>query len=272
MKKSQNYIDFMKNKLKILGVIPARLAASRFPNKPLKKITNLTMLEHVYERAKLSKSLDYLTIATCDKEIYNFSKKKNYNVIMTSNKHVRALDRVYEASKKLSQKFKLKSKDLTICIQADEPMLDPKMIDKSIIFLKKNNNAKCTILGMKINNKKQFNDKNILKIAHNLNKEVLYTSRSPIPYCKNFSKKINVKRIYGIFAFRNFFLKKFFYLKPSPLELSEACDSNRICDNGGGQFVVDYDYFDSFSVDTKKDLIKVRKFIRKDKIYKKFNI
>ena len=52
MKKSQNYIDFMKNKLKILGVIPARLAASRFPNKPLKKITNLKMLEHVYERAK----------------------------------------------------------------------------------------------------------------------------------------------------------------------------------------------------------------------------
>ena len=63
---------------------------------------------------------------------------------MTSKKHVRALDRVYEASKKLSKKLELKSDDITICIQADEPMLDPKMIDKSLSFLKKK--AKCTIL------------------------------------------------------------------------------------------------------------------------------
>ena len=76
MKKFLSYIGLMKNKLKVLGIIPARLAASRFPNKPLKKIINLTMLEHVYERAKLAKNLDYLTIATCDKKIFNFSKKK----------------------------------------------------------------------------------------------------------------------------------------------------------------------------------------------------
>ena len=81
---------------------------------------------------------------------------------------------------------------------------------------------------------------------------------------KKFSKKMGVRRIYGIFAFRNFFLKKFYYTKPSPLELSEACDSNRICDNGGGQFVVKYDYFDSFSVDTKDDLKKVTKLINKN--------
>ena len=198
----------MKNNGKVLGVIPARLAASRFPNKPLKKITNLTMLEHVYERAKLAKQIKYLTIATCDKKIFNFSKSKNYNVIMTSKKHVRALDRVYEASKKLSTRLRLKSDDITICIQADEPMLDPKMIDKSILFLKKNKKAKCTLLGMKIKNKDQFYDKNILKIVHNLNGEVVYTSRSPIPNCKKFSKKIGARRIYGIFAFRNFFLKK----------------------------------------------------------------
>tara|TARA_X000000950_G_scaffold280426_1_gene375049 strand:+ start:2338 stop:3156 length:819 start_codon:yes stop_codon:yes gene_type:complete len=272
MKKFLSYIGLMKNKLKVLGIIPARLAASRFPNKPLKKIINLTMLEHVYERAKLAKNLDYLTIATCDKKIFNFSKKKNYNVIMTSKKHSRALDRVYEASKKLTNKLKLNKKDLTICIQADEPMLDPKMIDKSLIFLKSNKKAKCTILGMKIENKEQFYDKNILKIAHNLNYEVMYTSRSPIPYCKKFSKKMNVRRIYGIFAFRNYFLKKFYHTKPSPLEISEACDSNRICDNGGGQFVVKYDYFDSFSVDTEDDLKKVRKYIIKDKIYKRYNI
>lgn len=257
----------MKTKRKILGVIPARLAASRFPNKPLKKITHLTMLEHVYERAKYAKNLNHIVIATCDKKIFNFAKAKNYNVIMTSSKHVRALDRVYEASKKLSKKLKMGQNDITICIQADEPMLDPKMIEKSINFLIQNKDAKCTLLGMQIKNKDQFCDKNILKIIHNLKNEVLFTSRIPIPSYKKFSSRLNVKRIYGIFAFKNFFLKKFYNLKPSPLELSEACDSNRICDNGGGQFVVKYNYFDSFSVDTYKDLKKVKRFIKKDKFY-----
>ena len=272
MKEYQNYIDMLKNKTKVLGVIPARLAASRFPNKPLKKIFNLTMLEHVYERASLAKQIDYLTIATCDEKIFNFSKKKNYNVIMTSSNHVRALDRVYEASKKLSKKLKLSLNDITVCIQADEPMLHPDMIDKSSLFLKKNKKAGGTILGMKIIDKEQFYDKNILKIVHNLYDEVLYTSRSPIPNCHKFSKELNARRIYGIFAFRNFFLKKFYHNKPSPLELIEACDSNRICDNGGGQFLVKQDYVDSFSVDTKSDLNKVRKFILKDKIFKKYKI
>jgi 3-deoxy-manno-octulosonate cytidylyltransferase (CMP-KDO synthetase) len=105
---------------------------------------------------------------------------------MTSKKHTRALDRVYEASKKLSKKLKLSSEDITICIQADEPMLNPKMIDDSYLFLKTNKTAKCTILGMKIKSKDQFYDKNILKIAHNLKNEVMYTSRSPIPYCNKF--------------------------------------------------------------------------------------
>ena len=73
----------MKNKLKVLGVIPARLSASRFPNKPLKKIINLTMLEHVYERSKLAKNLIILQLPLVIRKFLIF-QKKNYNVIMTS--------------------------------------------------------------------------------------------------------------------------------------------------------------------------------------------
>ena len=89
---------------------------------------------------------------------------------------------------------------------------------------------------------------------------------------KNFRKKL-VQEEFMVFSLLGiFFLKKFYYTKPSPLELSEACDSNRICDNGGGQFVVKYNYLNSFSVDTNVDLKKVKKFIKKDKIFKKFKI
>ena len=95
------------------------------------------MLEHVYERAKYAKNLNHIVIATCDKKFLILLEAKKYNVIMTSSKHVRALDRVYEASKKLSKKLKMGQNDITICIQADEPMLDPKMIEKIHKFFNK---------------------------------------------------------------------------------------------------------------------------------------
>ena len=91
---------------KIIGIIPARLAATRFPNKPLKNICGVPMLQHVFERSKLYKNWTYLAIATCDKKIHDFSKKNKYPSIQTSNKHTRCLDRVYEATKKNTKKIK----------------------------------------------------------------------------------------------------------------------------------------------------------------------
>ena len=89
----------MKNK--IIGIIPARMAASRFPGKPLKLINGMPMLMHVYLRAKLYKSWDKLSIAGCDKEILNFCKKKNIEDVATSRRHKRCLDRVFEATKNI---------------------------------------------------------------------------------------------------------------------------------------------------------------------------
>ena len=99
--------------------------------------------------------------------------------------------------------------------------------------------------------------------------QVLYTSRSPVPFCDKFSKKIKAKRVGGIFAFQWKFLKNFFNTPESNLEKIEACDSNRICDNGGGQYVSYFKNLPYFSVDTKKDLAKVSRYMKKDKIFKK---
>ena len=108
-------------------------------------------------------------------------------------------------------------------------MLYPVMIKKVVDPLfKKNINS--TVLAMEIISKKQFYDKNIVKIVNNSLGEVLYTSRSPIPFQSGNNIK-NAKRIHGIFAFRMFELEKFFKTKESSLEIIEACDSNRICEN-----------------------------------------
>ena len=130
----------MKNK--IIGIIPARMAASRFPGKPLKKISGIPMLMHVFLRAKLFKSWDKLYVAGCDKEISNYCKNIKIPYISTSSKHKRCLDRVFEAANKISsERYKLKKKDIIVCVQGDEPMLRPDMIDAVIREIKNNKKA-----------------------------------------------------------------------------------------------------------------------------------
>ena len=94
------------------------------------------MLEHVYERANLYKKWNTLYVTTCDKEIISFVKRKKYPSIMTSKKHKRCLDRVYEAAMK--QKRKPRDNDVIVCVQGDEPMLRPQMIAAVVNTLKKN--------------------------------------------------------------------------------------------------------------------------------------
>ena len=248
------------SKLNIYGFVPARMAATRFPGKPLKKILGKPMIQHVYEKAKKFKHWKNLFLTTCDKEINDFAKKNSIPNIMTSKKHKRCLDRVYEAANKTKG---IKNNDLIVCVQGDEPMLKPNMIINAIKpILKKKVN--CTVLAMDIIHKDQFLNKDIVKIIHDENDEVLYTSRAPIPYTKKFNRKIGAKRIYGIFAFKWFFLKKFYRTPESNLEIIESCDSNRICDHGRGQFIARQKYVASFSVDTPADLKKVENFLKKN--------
>ena len=113
--------------MKTIGIVPVRMAASRFPGKPLHPIHGKAMLEHVFQRAKLYKCWDHLVIATCDQEIEQFSKKKGFPVVMTGSHHTRALDRVAEGCEKLD--VELSEQDIVVCVQGDEPMMRPDMID-----------------------------------------------------------------------------------------------------------------------------------------------
>ena len=254
--------------MRIFGFIPARMASSRLPGKPLRLINGKPMLEHVYERSKLYKKWDKLIVATCDKKIINFCKSKNYNSIITSKKHRGCLDRVYEAVNKTCKN--IKKNDVVVCIQGDEPMLHPGMISTVIKKLFSEKKAGATILGMQIVNEQQFKNKNILKIVNDSRGEVLYCSRSPIPYLKKFTKKSYAKRIYGIFAFRYYFLKKYFKTAPSILEIIESCDQNRICENNRGMYIAPFRFVESYSVDTYKDLKLVNNKIKKDTWSKKY--
>lgn len=250
--------------MKIIGVIPARMAASRFPGKPLHKIHGKAMIEHVYLRANLYKDWDKLVIATCDEEIKNFSESKSFPVVMTGEHHTRALDRVAEAVENLSGTA---DDDIIICVQGDEPMMRPDMMDAVVAPLLADETIPCTVLAMHITDNELWLNPDTVKIIHNDEGEVLYTSRSPIPFCKGeFSEDLMARRIYGILAFRWKYLKEFTANNETRLELLEACDSNRILDMHFTQHIAPYPSIQSFSVDSPSDVELVKSHILDDGI------
>ena len=251
--------------MKIIGIIPARMAASRFPGKPLFPIAGRPMVEHVFERAKMFDGWDGLFLATCDKEIMAFADSKGYPSLMTADTHTRALDRVAEAVGICG--IELAEDDIVCCVQGDEPMMRPDMIEKLVQPMIDDDTVEGTMLVMDIVDEDVFRNPDILKVVHDLKGDILYTSRTPIPYAETFSPELGAKRIYGIFGFRWQFLKWFTGLPESPLELAEACDSNRIYDNGRTQRIAPYPYIPSFSVDSPADSEKVEAHMENDPLW-----
>ena len=113
--------------MKTIGIVPARMAASRFPGKPLHPICGRPMLEHCYLRAKMFAGWDVLAVATCDEEIRDFCEDKGFPAIMTADTHTRALDRVAEATTKCGTD--VADDDIVVCVQGDEPLLGPDVIE-----------------------------------------------------------------------------------------------------------------------------------------------
>lgn len=252
--------------MKTIGIIPARMAASRFPGKSLYSILGRAMVEHVYLRAKMYKKWDHLVLATCDPEIEQFSQQKNIPVVMTGSHHTRALDRVAEAVERLGES--VNENDIVLCVQGDEPMMRPDMIDAAMAPLLTDPEIPCTVLAMHIVEESVWLNPDTVKIIHNAAGEVLYTSRTPVPYCKNgFSPDVMARRIYGIFAFRWKYLKTFTAHDETRLEKVESCDSNRILDMEFRQYIAPYPHIKSFSVDSPSDIALVEKHMQADEYW-----
>lgn len=253
--------------MKILGVVPARMAASRFPGKPLYPILGRAMLEHVFLRAKMYKGWSNLVLATCDDEIKQFAIAKGFPVVMTGSHHTRALDRVAEAIELLGES--VDDDDIIVNVQGDEPMMRPDMIDAVLAPLLEDTSKAGTILAMHIIEKPIWLNPDTVKLIYNGAGEVLYTSRAPLPYCKGeFSADLMARRIYGIFAFRWKYLKAFAAHPETRLEQLEACDSNRILDMPFRQFIAAYPYVKSYSVDSPSDIALVEEHIVNDEYWK----
>lgn len=258
----------MKNKKNlIIGIIPARMAASRFPGKPMAKICGMPMIGHVYFRSKMSRLLDEAVVATCDKEIFDYVISIGGKAIMTSVKHQRASDRAAEAMKKFERAYG-KKVSIAVMIQGDEPMLKPRMLDAVIKPLVADQELLITNLMAPLE-RDHMADVNTVKVVVDKNNFALYFSREPIPSPKKWAGPMVAWKQIGIIAFRRDFLLKFLQLTPTSLEKIESVDMLRVLEHGYDLKMVPIKD-ETWGVDTPEHLQTIEDLLKQDVLSRKY--
>jgi len=238
-------------------IIPTRLSATRFPNKPLAKIHNIPMIIHVLNRAKASK-VGEVFVATPDERIFQVVKEYGGKAVLTKTNHPSGSDRIYEVYIK-----KLKNNvDLIIGLQGDVPNIKPDAISKLEKLMRRNN---CDIgtLASYIKDKNEIVDSNIVKVQidQKLKDDTFLEAKDFF----RIKKDLNNEKIYhhiGIYAFTNIALTKYVKLPRSKLEIERNLEQMRAMENN---MIIKVGLSDStpLGVDTEEDLLKVRKEMEK---------
>ena len=234
--------------LKILGVIPARYASSRFPGKALVPIAGKTMLQHVWERASQSRYLTALAIATDDARIRTAAEQFGARVVMTRDDHPSGTDRVAEAAS-------ASDAALVVNIQGDEPLIDPAAIDAAILGILEDENIPMGTLKKRIERPEEITNPNVVKVVTGLHGNAIYFSRSPIPHVRDASagaSQIPYFKHVGLYIYRRDFLLAYPDLPVGPLERAERLEQLRALENGFSIRVVETEY-ESLGVDTPED-------------------
>ncbi len=250
--------------MKTIAVIPARMGSSRFPGKPIAQILGRSMIEHIYKRVAMSKSLDATYVATCDEEIRQVAESFGAPVIMTANTHERASDRVAEAVTHIPDA------ELIVMVQGDEPMTHPTMIDTAVAPFRNDPELGCVNLVRKIDHEADYHDFNTIKVVMNQQNNALYMSRRPIPSLAKtgFTDTAAYKQV-CIIPFRRETLFQYTRLLPTPLEQLESIDMLRLLEHGLQVKMVPTE-FNTQAVDTTADLLRVEKLMAADPLLARY--
>jgi len=211
------------------------------------------MLQHVYERASLSRYLTKVVIATDDQRIYDAARSFGSLVQMTRPDHLSGTDRVAEVAS-------ADRADVIVNIQGDEPLIDPAAIDAATLSLLEDEDLPMGTLKKRIEDVEEIFNPNVVKVVTDLSGAAIYFSRCPIPYVRDGSI-VHYKHI-GLYVYRREFLLGYSELPAGPLERVERLEQLRALENGFDIQVVETEY-DSLGVDTPEDWEKVSEIFEK---------
>ncbi|HYF68002.1 MAG TPA: 3-deoxy-manno-octulosonate cytidylyltransferase [Ohtaekwangia sp.] len=248
--------------MKILGVIPARYASTRFPAKPLVDLGGKSMIQRVYEQVKQSNSLHHIVVATDHPEIFQHVQNFRGDVCMTNENHVSGTDRCYEALQLQPEQF-----DYVINIQGDEPFIQPDQID--LLAGKLNGQTEIATLVKAIDQHSALFNPNVVKAVLSKEGQALYFSRSIIPHIRNaheslwLEKHVFYKHI-GMYAYRTDILERITKLEVSSLEKAESLEQLRWLENGF-KITVAETFTETVGIDTPEDLLKALEQLQNQK-------
>ncbi len=209
---------------KAVGIIPARWDSTRFPGKPLYLIVGKPLLRHVWERCLRAKNLDSVIIATDDMRIAEAAFDWGAEVALTSPRHHSGTDRVAEVAKKA------KAFTYIVNIQGDEPLVDPRLINKLVQKLRVDRKLEIVTAAHRFQNPADALSPNQVKVVVDLCGNALYFSRTAIPASRNDGSLF--LRHQGIYGFRREMLLQFVKWSPTPLERAESLEQLRALENG----------------------------------------
>ena len=244
--------------MKIIGIIPARYASTRFPGKPLFEIAGKALLQHVVEQCMKARELSEVVVATDDTRIYE-AASEYCTVEMTSPEHPSGSDRIAEVAQR-------RNCDAVVNIQGDEPLIDPKVIDQVAQALRGN---EMSTAATRIRTVEDYESPNVVKVVVNAAGKALYFSRRTIPFVRDVAGSsleeqlaafVFLKHL-GIYGYRRETLLKLVKFPLSPLERAEKLEQLRALENGIQIAVVQVEY-DSIGVDVPGDVARVERILK----------
>ena len=239
------------NPVRILGVIPARLASTRLPRKVLREIAGRPMLAWVYAAARACNQLDSLIIATDSGEVAEICRLNGWPCMMTSPDLLSGSDRVHAVS--LARRA-----EIYVNIQGDEPLLDSEHLN-ALLTPFADSSVDVTTLKVRCS-PADLHNPNAVKVVTGLNSRALYFSRATIPYDRDHTNPEVWKHL-GLYAYRADALRRFHALPPSPLEQTERLEQLRFLENGISLHVATTPH-DTIGVDTEEDLRRVEQILQ----------
>ncbi|KAJ0985998.1 hypothetical protein J5N97_004354 [Dioscorea zingiberensis] len=246
---------------RVVGIIPARFASTRFQGKPLVKILGKPMIQRTWERAKLASTLDRVVVATDDQKIAECCRGFGADVIMTSESCKNGTERCNEAFQKLDKYY-----DIVVNIQGDEPLIEPEIIDGIVKALQGAPDAVFSTAVTSLKPEDEFNPNRVKCVVDNRG-YAIYFSRGLIPYNKSgrFNPKFPYLLHLGIQSYDAKFLRTYPQLPPTPLQLEEDLEQLKVLENGYKMKVIKVDH-DAHGVDTPEDVERIEALMRERNI------
>ncbi len=239
--------------MKIIAVIPARYASTRFEGKPLKLLQNKPMLQWVVEAARKSKNIREVIVATDDERISELCKNISVPFVMTSPDCPTGTDRIFQATKNMDF-------DVVVNVQGDEPLIDPEYMDLlANAFADKN--IEMATLAHPLS-EEDLQNKNAVKVLLNQQSEAIYFSRYAVPFSRqSFSSDSHVLKHIGLYAYTKSFLNKFCNEPACFLEKAESLEQLRALFLGIRIKVLKVEK-PTLGVDTPEDLERIEKMLK----------